>query len=212
MDKIIQAIKKNYKIIIALICIIIFVAILEEIFDKEKIALDTIIYTIVVQKMRTDILTIFFKSITHLGGAYILIGISILAIILSKNKKILLTIPINLALATSLNVFLKNIVQRPRPEGYRLVDETGYSFPSGHSMISAAFYGLLIYLIWKNVKNKILRNTLCITLSVLIILIGLSRIYLGVHYASDVIGGFVISIAYLTVFTAIIKTIFNKQK
>lgn len=212
MDKIIQAIKKNYKIIIALICIIIFVAILEEIFDKEKIALDTIIYTIVVQKMRTDILTIFFKSITHLGGAYILIGISILAIILSKYKKILLTIPVNLLLATSLNVFLKNIVQRPRPEGYRLIDETGYSFPSGHSMISAAFYGLLIYIIWKNVKNKILRNTLCTILSVLIILIGLSRIYLGVHYASDVIGGFVISIAYLIVFTVIIKTIFNKQK
>ena len=132
--------------------------------------------------------------------------------IFSKKKKILLTIPINLAIATALNVLLKNIVERPRPEGYRLIDETGYSFPSGHSMISAAFYGLLIYIIWKNLKNKTLRLILCVALSILTILIGVSRIYLGVHYASDVVGGFVISIAYLTLITSIIKTIFYKER
>ena len=49
---------------------------------------------------------------------------------------------------------LKNIVERPRPIGYRLIDETGYSFPSGHSMASAAFYGFFIYLIFKRLKNK----------------------------------------------------------
>lgn len=106
-----------------------------------------------------------------------------------------------------LNLVLKNIVERPRPIGYRLIDETGYSFPSGHSMISTAFYGLIIYLIWKNVRNTKLKYISCILLALLILLIGISRIYLGVHYASDVIGGFTISIAYLIIFTSTFKTI-----
>ena len=83
----------------------------------------------------------------------------------------------------------------------------GYSFPSGHSMISMAFYGLIIYYVWKNVKNIKIRNITCILLSILILLIGISRIYLGVHYASDVLGGFIISIAYLIVFITITNTI-----
>ena len=108
---------------------------------------------------------------------------------------------------TALNLLLKNIVERPRPEGYRLITETGYSFPSGHSMISAAFYGLIIYFIWKNVKDKKLKYISCTLLGILIVLIGISRIYLGVHYASDVIGGFTISIVYLIIFTSVFKMI-----
>ena len=72
-------------------------------------------------------------------------------------------------------------------------------------MISMAFYGFLIYLIYKNIKNKYLKTTLIIILSLLIIAIGISRIYLGVHYVSDVIGGFLISISYLIVYIKLIK-------
>ena len=87
----------------------------------------------------------------------------------------------------------------------RLIEEQGYSFPSGHSMVSTAFYGLLIYLIYKNVKNKYIKYTLCTILSILILIIGLSRIYLGVHYVSDVIGGVCFSIAYLIIFINVFK-------
>ena len=68
-------------------------------------------------------------------------------------------------------------------------------------MVSMAFYGFLIYLIYKNVKNKYLKWISITILSLLITLIGISRIYLGVHYTSDVLGGFLISISYLIVFT-----------
>lgn len=209
LKKIGKALKKNYKYIILLICIIIFIAIIEDVFEKETIEMDLLIYKIMVIKMRNDPLTVLFKIITNLGGAYFLILLTILLTIFIKDKKIAFSIPINLIIVTMLNNILKNIVQRPRPIGYRLIDESGYSFPSGHSMVSAAFYGLIIYFIWKNVKNKKLRNISCILLSFLIVFIGLSRIYLGVHYASDVLGGFIISIAYLIIFTTTYKTIYK---
>ena len=96
------------------------------------------------------------------------------------------------------------IIQRPRPEDFRLIEETGYSFPSGHSMASMAFYGLIIYFAFKYVKNKNAKIIICTILSLLVLLIGISRIYLGVHYASDVIAGFVLSIAYLVVYITIV--------
>lgn len=203
--KIEKVLKENYKIIIGIICIIIFVGLIREIFKEETMKIDSFIYNIVVQKMRNPILTSIFKILTNLGGTYVLITISIIAILFSRKNKILLWIPINLILITILNILIKNVIQRSRPIGYRLIDETGYSFPSGHSMISTAFYGLIIYIIWKKINNKWLRNTLIILLSSLILLIGLSRIYLGVHYSSDVIGGFVISIFYLMIFTLVLK-------
>ena len=95
---------------------------------------------------------------------------------------------------------LKHIVQRPRPTEHRIIDESGYSFPSGHSMVSAAFYWFLIYLIYKNIKNKYLKCSLITVLSLLIIMIGTSRIYLGVHYTSDVLAGFLVAISYLIIF------------
>ncbi len=211
-EKLKKIIKKDYKWIILFICVILFLAILEDVFEYETLALDTSVYNIVVEKMRNSILTDILKIITKLGSAFVLITITILSLIILKNKKIGLCITLNLALSTLLNVLLKNIIQRPRPEGYRLIEETGFSFPSGHSMVNTAFYGLLIYLIIKNVKNKKLKYALSILISILILAIGFSRIYLGVHYTSDVLAGFLISVAYLIVFTTILHDILKIEK
>lgn len=206
-EKIKNIIKKNYKYVIILICIIIIYSIMEDLFKKETMNIDLFIYKIIVLSMRNNIFTTIFKIITNLGGVYCLIIIAMASAIFIKNKKIAFAIPLNLILSTMLNLLLKNIVERPRPIGYRLIDETGYSFPSGHSMVSAAFYGLIIYFIWKNVKNEKLKYIACILLSILIAIIGISRIYLGVHYATDVLGGFTISIIYLIIFTSAYKMI-----
>ena len=211
-EKLKKIIKKDYKWIILFLCVILFLAILEDVFEYETLALDTSVYTIVVEKIRNPILTDILKIITNLGSAFVLITITILSLIILKNKKIGLCITLNLALSTLLNVLLKNIIQRPRPEGYRLIEETGFSFPSGHSMVNTAFYGLLIYLIIKNVKNKKLKYALSILISILILAIGFSRIYLGVHYTSDVLAGFLISVAYLIVFTTILHDILKIEK
>ena len=94
---------------------------------------------------------------------------------------------------------------RPRPEFLHLVEESGFSFPSGHSMAAFGFYGYFIYLISTSNLNKKIKIVLNIILSLLILLIGLSRVYLGVHYISDIVAGFIMSFIYLIIFTTITK-------
>ena len=207
-----KIIEKNYKWIIFFLCLIIVLMILEDIFENEQLQLDVFVYRLVILNLRSEPLTAIMKVITNLSSAYVLIAISLGTLICIKNKKVGLCITANLAITTILNQILKYIIQRPRPDGYRLIAESGYSFPSGHSMVSMAFYGLIIYLIWKMVKDKKIKYISCGILGILIPLIGFSRIYLGVHYASDVIGGFAISIAYLLLFTNITRSILQLEK
>ena len=204
--KIKQNLKNNAKWIVLFLCIILIIAIVEDVLDKEIEKLDIFGYNIISEHLITERVTPVAKIITQFGGAMILTSIAIILLILIKDRKIGILIWINLIISTLLNQILKHIVQRPRPIEFRIIDESGYSFPSGHSMVSTAFYGFLIYLIYKNVKNKYLRNSLMIILSILIILIGISRIYLGVHYTSDVIAGFLISISYLIIFITTTQT------
>ncbi len=199
-EKIKEFIVKNLKWIILFICLVGFLALAEDVFHKEIMNGDIIGYKLVSTFLISDFATPIAKFITNFGGAIFLIIATIILFILIKNKKIGFSIISNLVIVTILNQLLKNILQRPRPNEFRIIEETGYSFPSGHSMASMAFYGYLIYLIYKYVKNKYLKWTLIVLLSILICTIGISRIYLGVHYTSDVLGGFLISISYLVIY------------
>ena len=191
--------------IILFLCLIIFLFIAEDVWDKEIMIADIAGYEFISKYLISDFITPIAKIITQFGGVIILVTTSILSLIVIKNKKIGIAICSNLGIISLLNWVLKIIVQRPRPNEFRLIDESGYSFPSGHSMVSMAFYGFIMYLIYKKVENKYLRWGLIAFLGILIISIGISRIYLGVHYTSDVLAGFLISIAYLMVFTNVVK-------
>lgn len=212
LKNIIKILVKNYKWCILLICMVIFLAILEDVCEQEKMKIDIIVYKFAVIYLRREPLTTIMKIITNCGSAIFLITMTVILALTIKNKKTSILIFANLLISAFLNVLLKNIIQRPRPEGYRLIQESGYSFPSGHSMVSVAFYGFLIYLIWKNVKNKKLKIFLCTLLTMLILLIGFSRIYLGVHYASDVLAGAVLAVSYLVAYTHIIDHFLDVTK
>lgn len=212
MKKGVSFIKKNYISIIFCICVVIFLAIAEDVYENEIMKIDVLAYSFFVENLRTPSLTHFMTFITSFGNIPALLLIVIASIIFLKDKKISLCIIANLFLITLINQGLKFLVQRPRPEGYRLIMESGYSFPSGHSMVSVAFFGFFIYLVCKYVENNKRRYLFYILLITLILLICVSRIYLGVHYASDVVAGALISVAYLLVFIKFIdKYILNKK-
>lgn len=197
--------KINLKKIIFSVSLILFVLIAIEVFHKPAVKLDNIVYTFLSNNIISDTLTKFVKIITNFGGAIILILLAVSSLLFVKNKKIGLCIILNLVLVTLLNLTIKNILQRERPTGFRLIEEGGYSFPSGHSMASMAFYGLIILYIYKYIENKYIKFFAISFFSVLILGIGISRIYLGVHYTTDVLAGFLLSISYLIVYTSASK-------
>lgn len=197
-----EFIKKNLKWFILLVCLIGFLKLAEDVFSKEILQADIVGYKLISSLLISDFATPIAKFITNFGGAIVLIGTTIILVISIRNRRIGLSIIANLGIITGLNLLLKQIVQRPRPTEYRIINETGYSFPSGHSMVSMAFYGFLIYLIYKYVKNQYVKIGLITFLSILIISIGISRIYLGVHYTSDIMAGFCISVSYLVLYVS----------
>jgi undecaprenyl-diphosphatase len=109
---------------------------------------------------------------------------------------------------------LKRLFHRKRPLIPLLEPASGLSFPSGHAMMSVTFYGLLIYIVSHTIKDQPLKRTLVFSLIVLIAAIGFSRIYLRVHYASDVMAGYIIGLLWLLVALDVLYRLeeYNKQK
>ena len=117
-------------------------------------------------------------------------------------------VAVNLVCVVALNTVLKYLVQRPRPDGFRLISESGYSFPSGHSMVAMAFFGLLIWMVWRYHRRDVMRVAWCACFGLVIVMVGVSRIYLGVHYASDVLAGFCVSLVWLVFYTRVVAPTF----
>ena len=191
--------KKRFYII--LVCLFFFLLLMILVLKKGILNIDNEFYKFVKDNLINDKLTPYIKIITEFGGAILLISLTIIFIIIFKNKKISYAILINLGLVFIFSIILKIIIQRDRPDSINwLINEIGYSFPSSHSAISMAYYGFLIYLVNMYLPNKKYKWSLIIFLSIIILAVGISRIYLGVHYLSDVIAGFLFAIIYLIVF------------
>lgn len=140
--------------------------------------------------------------VTNIGSATFEIGLFLITggYLLYNLKQVWETsmLAVSLAGGWLLNVVLKEAFHRTRPDIQHLVSAGGYSFPSGHAMIATAFYGMLGYLIWINLRrnNKPSWYVMVLTF-VLVVAIGTSRVYLGVHFPSDVIAGFAVGGVWL---------------
>lgn len=151
-------------------------------------------------------MTVIMKMITTLGSSIVIVAGLISVAVLIRDKKYFKIFVFANLLAIILNNIIKLIVHRPRPSNtMTLAVETSYSFPSGHSMMSMVFYGLVIYYVRKFVKKKWISNLLTVVLSLVILAVGITRIYLGVHYATDVLAAYVIGFVYLFVFIKILE-------
>ena len=200
MEKIKKFFWQNRRMIIITVSVILFFIIVYFLASNQIQAFDEKVYSFF-KPMISGHATMLFRLITATGGAIFLVVFTLFLVIFRKEKITRIAIPLNLVLVTVLNVVVKEIARRPRPADIGMIQEIGFSFPSAHAMVNTAFYGFLIYLIFCNEKNKTKRNVLCILFTLLILGICSSRIYLGVHYASDVLAGMCLSLVYLAIFT-----------
>lgn len=170
----------------------VFFELSEDLMEQERFRFDQVIIQYV-SNIRTETLTEIMKFITFLGGTTVLtlllIGSLIWLIVKRKNYWGAIFYIIAVAGGGLLNLGLKHWFGRVRPEN-SLIVEQGFSYPSGHSMGSLIYYGFLGYLVIRSQRGRSLKLLLGIGFITMILLIGFSRIYLGVHYPSDVLAGF----------------------
>ncbi|WP_412560164.1 phosphatase PAP2 family protein [Winogradskyella sp. MIT101101] len=187
--------------ILVVVSIILFVkfthGMMSELFESYDKAISEYVWT-----HKSAFLTDYMVAVTEIGdviGYGIVFGLLIVVFLaVFKHWKYIAQLGLVLILALSSNVLLKEIINRSRPLGEHMVTVKTLSYPSGHAMVSMAFYGFLIYLIAYFKMNKVLKVCLITILTILILSIGISRIYLGVHYPSDVLGGYIAGIMWVT--------------
>ncbi|WP_028392361.1 phosphatase PAP2 family protein [Bacillus cihuensis] len=156
-----------------------------------------------VQGFETSLVTSIMKFFTFIGSMPVVLVIVLIALIILdkvlKHRTELVLFVVVIIGTPVLNQLLKFVFQRSRPDIHRLIEVGGYSFPSGHAMNAFAVYGIISFLLWRHIPTFLGRTTLIIISGIFIFMIGISRVYLGVHYPSDIIGGYFASSFWLAI-------------
>ena len=184
---------KKYLLLIFLI--VLFILDLTLVISGNTEVFDNTIY-LLVRNFNNVYFDNFFKFITMFGNPKVVIIILLILNILLSRKDALICDILSITSVIT-NFIIKNLVMRDRPNVLRLIKQGGYSFPSGHAMISIMLYGYLFYLVHKRITNKKLKFLLQFFIIIFIFLLCISRIYVGVHYATDIIGGVLLGLFLL---------------
>lgn len=163
--------------------------------------------------LRGPVQDVIISSITHLSDTVTIIAFCIVLLILPNRKTY--GLPVSLACLGGVAIYkpLKHFVLRARPDAsLHLVTQGGYSFPSGHSVTSIVFYGLMLYLIQKHCKNEKLKTVLSWICGILAVVIEPSRIYVGVHWPTDVLAGWCLGGGILIIAILILEKIYVKKE
>lgn len=201
-------------LIISIILMEVLVEVAEHTFIKpmlQQVELQAIAY---VQQFVTPPLTVEVMLVTASGSTSFYFFASLLVCgwyLYSKQRDRLYMYVVCLAGGGILNQVLKRIFERVRPDIFPVIAESGYSFPSGHAMGAICFYGILAYFAGLGLKNCTMRWLLMAAAGVYILLIGLSRVYLGVHYPTDILAGYTAGSTWLF-FCITLHRIFRKHR
>jgi membrane-associated phospholipid phosphatase len=187
---------------IFLTCIMVFFFLSREILAGEALHFDDRAFQWA-DSFGSDTFTRFMVVVTFFASRHFItvlsLGLIFYFLFVRKHRWYSLKVPVIALGSITLNLILKYFFNRPRPVVPHLVESAGLSFPSGHAMVSASFYGLLFYLVWNHVQHKGLRICLLVLLVGIILLIGFSRVYLHVHYATDVMAGFAAGLLWVII-------------
>ena len=195
----------------------VLIVVIRQIFYHDNFTLDQTVFNYLSGRV-TNSNTSAMLFISFLGSHLFLIpawlAVLVFYYFIKKNKWHFIKL-LTIALSNLLLMFgLKFFFNRPRPLIPLLKEAPGLSFPSGHAFMSFIFFGLMIYLVYRHVKHKWLKWITVFTLALIIFMIGLSRVYLRVHYASDVIAGFCFGLISLLILLWLLRQIekYNAKK
>ncbi len=212
-------IKKDTFLILAEVVIVLLISFLSAyIFYELSLLLKAdeldkfdLYYTTMIRADTSPPVEVIMRTATFIGNAEAVSVLAMLTIVyflfINPQRWYSIKIPVVCIGSISLNLFLKYLYERPRPEVSYMIEAVGLSFPSGHAMFSFSFFGLLIYIIWHyrgSIAFKILTTVVLVTI---ILLIGISRVYLGVHYPSDVLAGFAAGFSWLLICLLVLRRI-----
>jgi undecaprenyl-diphosphatase len=181
----------------------IFLKVTEELDEIE--AIDRFVHDFVIAH-RHGAINAQVVDLSALGSGTVLTLLSLIALLvftLLGDRRGAFALLVGSIGAVFWTVVLKNLIARPRPSSDRLVEVAGHSYPSGHSLGAAAVYFLLAFLVMRHFQGHWARVSLFFAAAFLVGLIGLSRIYLGVHYLSDVASGLLFGTAWACIVTAV---------
>lgn len=202
-------------LVLFIVSLIAFIWIAKYVFLDDKTTFDDNAFAFL-QNWVSDSTTNIMNAFTLLGKIEFLIPAHIVLIgwflFIRRHRWYSIKVPVIGVSSGLIMFFMKNVFQRERPLIPLLEPAGGLSFPSGHALCSMTFFGLLIYFVWRHAKNLYVKWLLIFTLSFTIFMIGLSRVYLRVHHASDVIAGFAFGLIWLVLSLKILKGIENRTK
>ncbi|RMF90357.1 MAG: phosphatase PAP2 family protein [Nitrospinota bacterium] len=182
--------------------------IIEDVIDRETLyRLDFQIQR-VVESVISPGMTRIMVEITTVGGIYLLLlTLCLLVIVLLRRRAWWDVYALSLAAGGGEVVLqaLKFGFHRPRPQP-QLVPALGYSFPSGHAFAATVVYGFLVYLVWKYVQAPVIRYATLLLAFLIILIVGVSRIYLNVHWLTDVLAGYTAGLAWLVLSIVLVHT------
>ncbi|MEY9865810.1 undecaprenyl-diphosphatase [Peribacillus sp. B2I2] len=194
-------------VVVVLLCLLLFFFLMHEVQGEKNLAFDTYIGELFAVSEKTFSFT-FFKFITYLGKSKVIGFGSLLCVlylwVIKKDYLTMAVFSIGVSGGDVLNGWIKNHIQRIRPEN-QLMETGGFSFPSGHAMVGLIFFSMVAYFIIKEVKGNSLKWVVGIGFVCLVLLIGVSRIAMNVHFPTDILAGYALGVAY-------ILTLFNLYK
>lgn len=179
------------------------------------VTFDSIIIS-TIQGLEAPWLTFIMRFFTFIGDTIPVIILSVVSLfllykVLNHRGELVLFIAVIVG-ANLLFLTLKSFFQRARPDLHRLAEATNYSFPSGHATMAFALYGVLTFILWRHINTSFKRTIHIIVSLVVILSIGVSRIYLGVHYPSDILAGYFISAFWLMLAIGFFQRYKDKRK